>query len=133
MPRRPRMWKGSGVYPDAAGDPELPTSEDGGAGRERRWRRGGGGKEIPSIADLGEAGRWLVGLNGEDIFEFSPLVAWPSIFLLVYYFVMKRMLVSVQISNLVYRFRRYLVLLFECIKQSGSEREDRNYLCKKEK
>lgn len=57
MPERPRMSKRSGVYPDAAGDPELPTFWDGGAGRERRWRRGGGGKETPSIADLGEAGR----------------------------------------------------------------------------
>lgn len=72
MLERPRMWKGSDVYPDFG---------DGGAGRGRRWRRGGGGKEIPSIADLGEGGRWLVGPAGE--------VAWPSIFVLVYCFVMK--------------------------------------------
>lgn len=74
------MRKGSGVYPDAAGDPELSTFGNDGAGRERRWRREGGGKEIPSIADLGEKGRWLVGLDGEDAFESSPLVAWSSIF-----------------------------------------------------
>lgn len=57
MPERPRMWKGSGVYPDAAGNSELGAFEDGVAGRERRWRRGSGAKEIPSIADLGEGGR----------------------------------------------------------------------------
>lgn len=80
MPERPRMWKGPGLYPDAAGNPELPTFGDGGAGGERRWRGEGGGKEIPSRADLGEGGRWLVGPAGEDMFESSPLVAWPSIF-----------------------------------------------------
>lgn len=84
MPERPRMWKGSGVYPDAAGNSELGTFGDGGAGRGRRWR-GGGAKEIPSIADLGEGGRWMVVLDGEDVFESSPLVAWPSIAVLLYY------------------------------------------------
>lgn len=48
------MWKRSGVYPDAARDSELGTFGEVNAGRERR---GGGVKEIPSIADLGEGGR----------------------------------------------------------------------------
>lgn len=100
------MWKGSGVYPDAAGDPELPTFWDGGAGRERRWRRGGGGKEIPSIADLGEGGRWLVGLDGEDIFESSPLVTWPSIFSVGILLCNKRMLES---SIEVFEYRIWFI------------------------
>ena len=74
MPERPRMWKGSGVYPDAGGNSELGTFENGGAGRGRQWRRGCGAKEIASIADLGEGRRWMVVLDGEDVFESSPLV-----------------------------------------------------------
>lgn len=67
------MWKRSGLYPDAAGSSEL--CKFGSAGRERRLWRGCGAREIPSIADLGEGGRWVVALDGEDVFERSPLMA----------------------------------------------------------